>query len=498
MRKLLLLFLTSLSLLSILPTVEAAGYDQAAVNFSVQSAFFTSPSTDNGQRRFLAIGNFLDTTNDAYFRDSVATLKYLLPPQVASGILTAELLVYKYASSAAGNSPVYLQNENNIVLSSAILDNGDLDYDHARFFFTPDADADGKHLTLRLRMFTPQVNQGVAVCSGTVTDSICPTQYHPKLTITYVSNRHGKLERLMLAPAGNYNSDTDMAGLVCRANVGCQLNYVVDYRDPDHNAQLKLVSDGQTTELPLTGDMRTLALADGSWNLAWTVQDGSQQQTLATREFMIDTTAPGAAEWLGYTPHYTRAGAELELREDPAADHFQVIACQDITTDECIPLEVATHGRQLKLAPGIPATAQAIRLEVVQYDAAGNVSEPTSLRLPVRLDQTTLSQLKLQHPKLSPRNADKHFDEQLLNYFATERGKLTQVRLRGSLERLISKDQPYEVGSHQELLSNTLLAELPDGNYELDLAAQDSFGYALASHQPLRFSIDNTPPRFSL
>ena len=87
----------------------------------------------------MAIGNFMDTTNGAYFQNSVSFVDLSYQNDPNHLIQGADLVFYKYAGSHTGDTTVNLYKDGELTpISQVSVNNLDYQFDEVRFSLSPD------------------------------------------------------------------------------------------------------------------------------------------------------------------------------------------------------------------------------------------------------------------------------------------------------------------------------------------------------------------------
>lgn len=268
-----------------------------------QDTWFESTSTKNGRRRFLAIGNFFDTTNSAYYRDSKALLEFELPPLAGITVHRVELKVYKYANAASAAVPITLTSELSSQPVTTLADNGDYDFDELSFRI-PGVPAQPQQRRVRFELQVPQAKslEGIAVCSGLLTDNICKQQYHPRLLVSYSYNTKAKVSLLEIDEGNTYTWKTDLPLVKCSAHSGCRFNARVHIEDLEANAKWYLLAKTTAGDKLHTSSLAQLNrtnsvgidLPDGSYTIGYQLTDGEFQEQVWLKQITINTVPPNS------------------------------------------------------------------------------------------------------------------------------------------------------------------------------------------------------------
>lgn len=480
-------------------------------------AYFTSQSTNNGRRRFLAIGNFFDTTNSAYFIDSTAYLTFSFPLNPDILISQAKITLRKYAASSSGDTPIALilrnnQNTEYIELPVIKVDNGDLDYD----FLTWDVTAYLQSLNVTSSDFqlhvissvpNPAFKQGIAVCSGNYLDSVCASDKAPQLELIYQNNTQGQIISQKLPSLSIYNAKSNSDAYQCTNSVGCKFIIGIQYQDLEENAKLVVnisdlmtnqVTKRETWSLNSVENTFDFPLSDGKYHWLLQIVDGSFTQELMNADFTIDTTPPAPPEILYHSPIGTRAGVDFILEAFNSEEQKLKIILKDSQQQVLSMQEFSTNDVVMQSSTPL-INEQEYLYQLLFQDLAGNDSLSVELNIQQRNDLLLPTSISVNQTTISPANQDKNFDLLTAIYQFPESIKDLKLQFWDSKVKKIGLPQISTVSeqnnSYQIDFSGQMNAEfLKDGVYYLNLLANDQLGYPIAEGKLLQFKIDNTAP----
>ncbi len=477
---------------------QVSGLDYKQMSLPIHDSYFESTSTSNGRRRFLAIGNFYDTTNNAYYMNSNSVIKYIMTADRNILVNKAELRLYKYANAYYEDAEVRLRNnldKNEIRLH---VDNGDYDFDELVFDVTDTfKSAYGEEINLYLDVEDPDYKEGIAVCSGRYADSLCQTRYFPKLEITYVYNTKGKLEQFKYDEMVRFNAIYRSENVECGENSGCQYLVRFKYEDQENNAALYLKVKNNKDEniikkqLDSTSQEIVLELEDGDYELSYKIRDGAYTVKNNFTNFQIDTTPPKAPVVLHHSEFGARSGIYIDLLDQNEKDvTFEV----NLYNDENYTKLLSSQSKSeinLKFTSENPLkNNKEYYYRVVAIDDFENRSQEARFSAVQKNDLLELQTVDLSEYKISPQNKDGKFDQAELSYKANEEIFNKRLVIRNSMFKevlTIAKEKLIFDGFDGKDFYK-------DGLYYLQLEANDSYGYKIADHRRLKLIIDNTPP----
>jgi hypothetical protein len=482
-----------LLVLSSFPLIKTSALGNSTSGIIPTTSNFTTDSTSNTFRRFLAIGNFYDVTNQAYFQNSAASLNFQqLNPDWQ--VQSAFLKLYKYANAYNTNVPVDLYLAGNKI-SSINVDNGDLDYDLLSFDVTPQVKSNQSvNFNFDLKVNNAAFQEGIAVCSGNIFDSICPANYRPILEVTYIVNQVGSLNFLGFSKQQQLNIATNEAYASCQEAIGCDFSVNLSYQDRDKNAivDLDLYKDNQLTrKLNYTDydqqqSLKFLGLQDGKYSLQLVIHDGNYLYNDILTNFDIDVTRPELPIILAHSNFATSQGAWFNLAID---QNYLIQICQDADCNNSLNSQ---NYNQSELT--VPTTTGMLDRKVYYYqlqtvEASGNLSLPVIVGLEYRLHAAYFKQVFADTDKISPKNKDGFKDLLKLTTIASEEVISSKLEVSGSKGVVVVLNNLGQLNG--KTAENTYL---PDGKYSLSLKAKDKFGEDFALPKPLLFIIDNTAP----
>ena len=480
------------------------------LSLSRSQAFFTSPSTSNGSRRFLAIGNFWDTTNAAYYAQSVSTISFSFIRPSNFLLQTAELHLYKYANAYSGSVPVSLYNSSNQQLGTVDVDNGDYDYDLLKYDLTESWQT-AAAIDLRLQVNQPLYQQGIAICSGNSIDSVCPSQYHPQLELTYIINTQGQLSQWQTTEKVTFGMHQTDDFSTCQPNQGCRFRHVLDYFDLETNSELTLqyknLGTGAISAQTLaatTGILKMdFALLDGSYELELNVIDEEFSQNHKKPSFSIDTTPPTKPVVLYQSSFGTRSGVEFVL--DYQADTtYEVSICagETLLNDSACPQPIyqqAFTSSNLYVTSSTPLLDQRMyHYVIVAKDSLGNASEPSGVEVKQSNMLLEFSEISVTPARISPANEDNKYDIAQLEFTLAEASSEVSSEVFNDKYQLLGSfaDKRFTGRIDAKELDGKKLAskELASGQYYLRLRGKDLHGYDLANSKLVAVAVDNIAP----
>lgn len=285
-------------------------------SLSPTASYFISDATNNGYRRFLAVGNFYDVTNNAHFTNSTAILRFQqgqLP--VGAKLKSINLITYKYANAYTSTVNINLRL-NGEIIGTLGADSGDYDYDILQFDLTAKlSKLMGQPVEMRLTVDTPQWSEGIALCSGNIIDNICPVQYHPRLVYDYEPNTIGRVEKVEHSPKILLKAGDQDNYASCVAKKGCQLSYKFFISDQEKNIAIVLFHKDSTGIVSYhsfhTGiTSQSMYLADGNYQRWYEVKDGDFFQKVDLPAIRIVTNMPKQVSMYLDTPRLSPANKD--------------------------------------------------------------------------------------------------------------------------------------------------------------------------------------------
>jgi hypothetical protein len=450
---------------------------------------FSSPSTSVGVRRFLAVGNFFDTTNSAYYQSSIAEVEFELP-QTNLLLESALVKLFKYANG--GNSTVKIRaSANGQELDSYDLGVDNLDYQQLQINLPLNVIINGK-VKINLEAIAPEYRAGVALCSGNSEDSICPRRYFPQLELQYRDNVKGKLIETSTEAATTLNSNSQSKFSNCAPNAGCQLRFVVHYQDPDSNTNLELLVSSTTArrfKIPLNSRAEfDLHLLDGSYKLQLEIKDGTAIERVMLTDLKVVTKLPPIPELLLAPAVVGKLGAELQFTTPPQKSYAAALCADQHCQKILVSMTTNTAGINLR-SPTALTSGRNYYYRFIQTDNYGNTSLPKLIAIRQENQLVDLF-AKLTLGKISPKNADKRFDSSAVTFATNNEIAWSELEVFNSAGKLLGKLNKNDL-RFAGMLQNKLLA---DGNYILRLQGADTLGYPIVAKQ-FSVVVDNTAPK---
>lgn len=486
--------LSVLAVIILLVATLVAPASASGIESSVRpiESYFESPATDNGRRRFLAVGNFYDTTNGAYFRDSKAYLRFDLPDWGDVILDSAKLKLNKYANSASSELVVSVRSGDQTAATDAAsvadLDNQWLAADlYSLVVGNIESDA----LNLELSVASPDYREGLALCSGNVIDVVCPSENAPHLELRYRSNTYGELVSSMVPEDAKYNSISKTDTAHCGEDIGCRFSVLFDYQDLEGNGTASLVAKNTLTGEEFIDEVRNVAglktlemqLSDGSYEWTAQLQDGQRQMAEFRGSLSLDTQSPDPPVVFYTGEQIARSGLAMVFK--PASDRDSIELKQGTqienfsdTEYQYIPTQTLT-------------TAEEYEFRLRARDDHGNYSKELTFAKEFSGNLVELSEQSLSSPVISPSNQDGKYDATVLDYESSEELLATSLVVFDSSYRKLG-----------EMSGDTFSGELSGGNledgiYHLKLAGEDQHGYPPSDMLPLKVIIDNRIPTFT-
>lgn len=465
-------------------------------------AWFESASTNNGKRRFLAVGNFLDTTNSALYANAKSFLEFDLSSLAGNKLIAAKLKLFKYASSTTGDFQAELFSESKSIGIVKVAP-GNYDYAELAFDILPLLKNPGAAIKLELRGKSYGPQEGLALCSGNIEDNVCPRKFFPLLELSMEPNKQGTLAELNYSVPTQLNSTAKSPYFSCKEGGGCKLNIGWRYNDEDNNSQVRarakfndgvIFSDWKSANSAVQS---TLDLKDGAYKIELEIRDGISTTFRELGALEIDTLPPSKPVVLVHSGYGSKSGVRIVLLPNIDAKEYHLVVCKSLSAGDCTSPKYSENYADPNLVFKSPVPlkdGEKYYYLISQSDALGNKSAKLALALFQRNMQVVLEQLKLTVSRLSPANKDKHFDTAGLSFKQNSQLKLMQLSVFTRLGAKVLTTTKFPV-SKREFMLNQLLAKLKDGNYFLVVAGEDVDGYAIAAEKVLNFSIDNTPPR---
>lgn len=489
------------------PPALAESPKTETTSFSPVSAYFVSPSTPNSNRRFIAVGNFLDTTNNAYFADSIGYLNFEINLNKNQLQPTAVLKLYKYANAYSSDVKISASSGQNPV-GSQLANNSEYDYQPLIFDLGNLKSAGNNPVSIRITAEQDQLNYGIAICSGNVVDSVCPTKYHPQIEVSYISNSIGELILRDNSTSPKLNSFMQSQNANCIVKNGCTLDFDLEYRDIERNTSFLKISDkvSQNTllETEITEERRKYAvkLADGEYSLDFSLLDGEIQSSMFQLNYVVDTSPPDAVKVL-YKPEFgSRQGAEFQLDYEPGAELIGEICTAgegerlDLGGNCQQPLVISSVSQShfMSLKSPIPLINEVIYKYVFTVkDQAGNLSSPLQVELKQLNQLGIFTSVELSEKRISPRNQDNRFDLAAIKFETLEPFSSFYFDAFNSSGDFVAKKEATDFNGQ---IDSSWLA---DGVYYLRANAVSIIdGYNFSPSQAQKIHIDNTPPRLVL
>jgi len=312
--------------------------DIATTKLTTTNVFTNEQITNTHNRRFLAVGNFFDTTDGNYYPNSESYLKFNIDDILDnSHIISANLTLYRYANGGAGfNAHVHrLDTEfdgltgqvtndyrtKSDIVDSVYVDEGDYDFrayswnvtsivhgwvnnTHPNYGFVLSGDGG--------------FQSGAAFCSSR-TDGFCTNEYIPKLEIVYL-DKQPPAQPTLITPENNYV----YSGNCDRSNNSgdCAGNHQISFRignlvDPDDDYESTTIYLDKTVNgINTTSQISGLTgvdeinhnqnISDGlyKWNAKHIDALNLESELSITRTFTIDTMPPN-------TPNISNIPTEL-------------------------------------------------------------------------------------------------------------------------------------------------------------------------------------------
>ncbi len=467
------------------------------------NAYFTSSSTQNGKRRFLAIGNFFDTTNSAYYLNSVSRLRFDLSKDKNILVKKANLKLYKYANAYFKDVNIKLYGQEGNFLKEVFLDNGDYDFDVANFEITDYIKNKWtQNIEFNLKVENAHPYEGVAVCSGNFTDSICLEKYHPKLEIKYIYNTKGSLKNIEFDKNTKYNSTYSSENVKCQKDKGCNIFYKFYYQDIEANAQIYLISKNKKTgkeqiqkTLHNNSDvLMNFNYGDGQYEVLIKVIDGAYEKIQKLHEFEIDTLPPHKPVVLNHSQIGSRSGVYIDFEKLSEKGKFHIHLCKH--KDVLCKTELAKVETD-KLSINVKSQSPLITGVLYDYqiygiDDFGNQSEKTIISILQNNKLIELHNIKLSEKKISPKNQDEKFDITKITYQSDEDFYDKGVIIRNSQHKIIGKKRFEKIKNE---FNGKIDNYLSCGKYFIQITGKDKYGYNIADHKRIEVEIDNTAPR---
>ncbi len=456
------------------------------------TSYFSSPSTTQGRRRFLAIGNFYDTTNSAYFLNSKSFLSFSLPDL---RIASAKLILYKYAHGGSTPAQLRLYKDTNL-LASATAAVANYDYTPIEFNIDKQHLQPNSALSLELIEASGLQRAGIAVCSGTIFDSVCTENYRPLLEVTYVTNQLGQMQmhattplrRLAIASRDDYIS--------CKQEVGCELKVAYNYSDPDANSRFRIQAGSLASDWVSTaaGDL-LITIPNGRQLVKIVIDDGGELIDIELGSFDIGVIRPSPPKILYQDEFSSRSGIKFMLAEDETITSYQVEMCTDMLSSQ--PTEQDTCQKKI-LSQRFTSTQIELnftgpyQLQNKYYyrftgdDDYGNTSSGSWVSAIHNPELKSIESAGISLGKISPQNRDGKFDSTVTSTSGQDGVKLRVFNYK--FAKLVELQSLKFTGS--DAAGNFL----PSGKYYLQLWGQDNEGYPYMPGQLLPIAIDNNPP----
>jgi hypothetical protein len=457
------------------------------------TSYFASPATNQGHRRFLAIGNFYDTTNSAYFYNAKTFLNFELPDL---RIASAKLILYKYAHGGTTTSQLSLYKGNK-VLANTTAAVGNYDYTPLEFNIEKQHLQPGINLALEIIETSSRARAGIAACSGTILDEVCPEQYRPRLVLTYLTNKLGQMElhsTTSLRKLGIKSRDDFVS---CQESLGCLLRVAYKYNDLDSNSRFRLEAGSLVSgwQSFAEGDL-SLTLPNGEHNLKIVADDGGEQVSIDLGSFDIGVSRPNPPEILYQDEFSSRSGIKFILADNESIKTYQLEMCGAMTSSEVLD----KHDCEQRLFKQESASSQIELIFTEPYESQqkyfyrftgnddyGNTSDGAWVSAVHNPELKTIAGGTLNQRKISPQNRDGKFD----SVFVSSSGQ-PGLKLRVYNYKLTKIFEQESLSFSGRDALGKLLA---NGKYYLQLWGNDPDGYPYIPSQIHQIEIDNTPPR---
>ncbi len=496
---LLLGFLLSSSIISLISEVYTRDGRVLASSLLVDKhntsgSRFTSPSTPNGVRRFLAIGNFYDYTNGAYFANSEAYIDFNYEYFANNLIEKVELSVFKYANSLGNPVQVNLVIDGDIY-SSAVADPINNQFQELIFAVPKEHFSTSGLKSYKLVGDSGAQNAGIAVCSGNWSDSLCEEKYFPKVHVYYRSNTLGILTNTRLDNEV-YNATFIDEYVQCEKSLGCNFRIDYTYNDLENNSLLTLyVTDRNGVEqkrMDITNgkSMSTSVnfhLEDGQYYINLRIIDGAYVDDYGLGGFTVATKPPNQPEVIWHSEYSSNSGSVWRFKAFPDDYVLQVNSNAGDETREKILKEGYA---QIKLNSDTPHFLESNKYTFSFLDRFLNQSDDTIYTLAHIPKILEVGINLVDSNKISPKNSDGLFDLPIIELASSE------VIKDGGIHLLDNKYQSiYEFKQNEA--DSLDWKKWADGVYWLKFTGEDLYGYPALSLEPVKFEIDNTPPNLN-
>lgn len=472
--------------------------------------WFTSDSTNNGRRRFLAIGNFFDTTNDAFYHNSNAFLSFTLPSRKDIVIKEARLVMYKYANAHTGNVPVQLSLGEKS-LGVVLADNGDYDFDKLQFNITDEyIHHYGESITFTANVNHAAYKEGIAVCSGNLFDGLCTSEYAPRIVVRYADNTMAEVEMDLFPNKSRYNSNTITDSAKCSDGQGCIFTIAANIKDKESNASLRLrLKDDlaniveEKTISAEDSEQVDFAVSDGVYQIEVDLFDGFYSKNIASYDFEVDTTPPEPPVIVTSSQYGSRAGVVFTLEPYAEKEVLSISVCNRSAQDACG--EVIAEQRYQKSLVKFKANkpledATTYTYQLRKIDQFGNYSQSVYLDIKQRNDLVYAANINVESEVISPANRDGRFDDTKISFSFSEEVKDLKISysVKGSSKaEQLNKQETFGVESSTFEFTFTgqdSYNELKNNLVEIKITGEDKHGYPLADDLPIYITIDNQPP----
>lgn len=479
----------------LLPQVAHAGDLQPILAENVVlnpvTSYFTSPATNQGHRRFLAIGNFYDTTNSAYFYNAKTFLNFELPDL---RIASAKLILYKYAHGGTTTSQLSLYKGNK-VLANTTAAVGNYDYTPLEFNIEKQHLQPGTNLALEIIETSSRARAGIAACSGTILDEVCPEQYRPRLVVTYLTNMLGQIELHSTTSQRKLGINSRDDFVSCQESVGCLIKVAYKYNDPDSNSRYRLEAGVFRGEWqPLAEGELKLTLPTGQHQLRIAIDDGGELITIDLGGFDVGVVKPNPPEILYQDEFSSRSGIKYMLADQEAIKSYQVQMCTGMSTNGALAicqqllLEKSFASTQIEFKFNEPyKSQQKYYYRFSGTDEYGNYSDGTWASAVHNPELKLIGSSSLNQRKISPQNLDRNFDSTIIK--STEQTGLNLRVYNHKFTKIF--EQPSLTFAGRDAVGKLLV----DGKYYLQLWGNDPDGYPYVPGQMHQIEIDNTPPK---
>jgi hypothetical protein len=462
------------------------------------SVTFTSSNTTRTMRRFIAIGNFYDTTNSAYFNNSIATMQFHISYNQFATLKSLKLQMYKYANAYSGTVRVDIYKATTKI-GSVLADNGDLDFDLLQLDLTKYIKTNPADLTLTLKVNNPASKQGIAVCSGNIIDSICKQQYKPRLLMSYTENQVGTLKIMSTTSAkilmiGYHDNYSD-----CAETSGCNVDLDLNYQDIDRNAIVKVSLVNSYNKILTTisysdyGQLHRLmfrSIKAGNYHFLLNITDGAgNQQSKSIGNFLVDVIRPIPPVVVTHSSFISTQGAYFNVAKnlDYKSLYYQICLDQQCASP-ILKLNSTMHSIWLKPKLSMH-DGRKYYFQINGIDIAGNFSQPTMITLTYHQDAGVIQSINLTNRRISPRNQDGKYDSARVNFTATKMTSVYTISIKDAKGRIVN------ITNRDRITGRDIAGRfLKDANYYLEIKAKDELGQLLISPLKVRITVDNTAP----